>query len=141
MNGVKRLAGPLVLALVIAGPVAGCGGGDESDGETTTAEPITLAGLTECFEDAGQRVREIETSFSKEPPDAAVEGKSGSAFLWVADDAAELERIKANERKMDYGEGVDVDNLFVESGNALAELSPSASPDYRAVLEECLPGD
>ncbi len=110
-------------------------------GDTAAAEPLTLSGLTACFEDAGENVRKIESSFSKEPPDAAVEGKSGSALLWVADDSADLEAIKANERKMDYGAGVDVDNLFVESGNAVALLSPSASPDYRAVLEECLPQD
>jgi hypothetical protein len=138
----KPVAGTLALLFAVALMLGACGSGsDAADDSTTTAsaEPITLAGLTGCFEDAGQKVRKIDVSFSKQPPDAEVSGPSGSAYVWVGADEAALEKVKANERKMDYGPGVDVDNLFVQSGNALAELSPDASPVYMDVLEGCLP--
>ena len=138
----KPVAAVLVLVLAMALMLSACGtGSDAADDSTTTAsaEPITLDGLTGCFEDAGQKVRKIKVSFSKQPPDAEVSGPSGSAYLWIGADEAALEKVKANERKMDYGPGVDVDNLFVQSGNALGELSADASPVYMDVLEGCLP--
>jgi hypothetical protein len=137
----KPVAGALALLFAMALMIGACGSGSAADDSTTTAsaEPITLDGLTGCFEDAGQKVRKIKVSFSKQPPDAEVSGPSGSAYLWIGTDEAALEKVKANERKMDYGPGVDVDNLFVQSGNALAELSADASPVYMDVLESCLP--
>jgi hypothetical protein len=137
----KPVAGVVALVLAMALTLSACGSSDATDESTTTAsaEPITLDGLTGCFEDAAQKVRKIKVSFSKRPPDAEVSGPSGSAYLWVGADEAALEKVKKNERKMDYGPGVDVDDLFVQSGNALAELSPDASPVYMDVLEGCLP--
>jgi ABC-type glycerol-3-phosphate transport system substrate-binding protein len=72
------------LALV-ALALGACGGGDDDDERPPT---FTVPQVTECFEAAGQKVRKVEVSFAKLPPDLGVSSQAGSANVWITDDEA-----------------------------------------------------
>lgn len=134
------LATALATALVITGlGIAACGGDDDS--ETDDAPTThTLADVRACFEDEGQKIREIEVSFAKVPPDIDVSSKAGSADIWVrSDGAAATEVVEQHEGLSDLGDPSLPESDIVVSGNAVATISSTSSPDYRAVVESCLP--
>jgi ABC-type glycerol-3-phosphate transport system substrate-binding protein len=137
-NMAKRtlIAGLAAAALT----VAACGA-DDDDSETT--EPTTahtLESVTACFEDAGQKVREIETSLAELPPDVDVSSQAGSADVWVADDEAGADAVVAQAEELSkLGDESLPDSEIVVSGNAVASISTASSPDYATTVEECLP--
>ena len=127
-------------ALAAAGVAmaAGCGGGDD----TTAAAPTThtVEELTAYFENAGQDIRTIETSFAKIKPDFAVEGAVGSATVWVEDDEAGAEAVvKQNDQLNALGDPDQSQGEVVVSGNAVATISSTSPPAFPATIEECMP--
>jgi hypothetical protein len=145
MNGNSRpwTARMLALAALAAGALAigACGGGDD-DSEEGSA-PVTVSQVSDCFENAGQRVREIEVSFAKLPPDIDVSSQAGSANVWVTADEAGTQAVIDQEEefaKLDPADSVTpVEDKVVQSGNAIAVIGSESSPDYRATIEECIP--
>jgi ABC-type glycerol-3-phosphate transport system substrate-binding protein len=139
-RGAKRL---VLATLVVAGlALASCGGDDEGSGERSS-ETVTVSQVTECFEDAGQKVREVDVSFAKLPPDIDVSSRAGSADVWVVDDEAGTQAVIDQEEelaRLDPAASVTpVEDKVVQSGNAIAVVSSDSSPDYRATIEECIP--
>jgi hypothetical protein len=136
-----RAARSLALAGLALGALAlgACGGGDDDEEPTTT----TVAQVTECFEAAGQKVRKVEVSFAKLPPDLDVSSQAGSANVWITDDEAGTQAVIDQEEelsKLDPADSVTpVEDEVVQSGNAIAVVGSDSSPDYRATLEECIP--
>ena len=136
-----RAASTLALGALALGALGlgACGGGDEDEEPTT----ITAAQVTECFEAAGQKVRKVEVSFAKLPPDLGVSSQAGSANVWITDDEAGTQAVIDQEEelaKLDPADSVTpVEDKVVQSGNAIAVVSSDSSPDYRPTIEECIP--
>lgn len=143
MNTISNLraASTLALGALALGALGlgACGGGDEDEEPTT----ITAAQVTECFEAAGQKVRKVEVSFAKLPPDLGVSSQAGSANVWITDDEAGTQAVIDQEEelaKLDPADSVTpVEDKVVQSGNAIAVVSSDSSPDYRPTIEECIP--
>jgi hypothetical protein len=117
---------------------AACGGGDD----TTDAESQTFsaADVTDCFGDAGQKVREVEVSFAKIPPDLGVSSQAGGANIWITDDTQAVVDQAAELAKLDEAESlIPIEDRVVESGNLIAVVDSNSSPDYRATIEGCIP--
>jgi ABC-type glycerol-3-phosphate transport system substrate-binding protein len=123
---------------VTAVALAACGGDDESSADEAPPSH-TVADVRACFEEAGEQVHEIEISFVKIPPDIGVASKAGSADVWVTDDEAELEKVIAQgEELAQLGDPSGPQSELLVSGNAAASVG-SSKPEYRSVVEECLP--
>jgi len=135
----KMTKGQLIAALA-AGTLmlAACGGDDSGDAEAPTTH--TIDSVTACFEETDQKVREIETSLAKIPPDVDVSSQAGSADVWVAADEAGADAIVAQAEELaQLGDQSLAQPEVVVSGNAVASISTASSPDYTATIEECLP--
>jgi hypothetical protein len=117
---------------------AACGGGDETaDAESQT---FSAADVTQCFEDAGQKVREVEVSFAKIPPDLSVSNQAGGANVWITGDTQAVIAQAEELAKLDEAEAlIPISDRVVESGNVIAVVDSDASPDYEATIEGCIP--
>ena len=125
-------------AVFAAFGIAACGGDDSDDSEALPAH--TLTDVRACFEDEGQKVRDVEVSFAKIPPDIGVSSKAGSANVWVRPDADGAQEVVAQAESLsDLGDQSLPDSEIAVSGNAVATISSSSSPDYAEVVETCLP--
>jgi hypothetical protein len=136
----RLLALGALAASVLA--LGACGGDDEGSDENASAT-VTVSQVTHCFEDLGQKVRKVDVSFAKLPPDRGVSSQAGSANVWVTDDEAGTQAVIDQEEefaKLDPADSVTpVEDKVVQSGNAIAVVSSDSSPDYRATIEECIP--
>lgn len=143
MNTISNLraASGLALGALALGALGlgACGGGSEGEEPTT----ITVAQVTDCFESAEQKVRKVEVSFAKLPPDLGVSSQSGSANVWITEDEGGTQAVIDQEEelaKLDPADSVTpMEDKAVQSGNAIAVVCSDSSPDYRATIEECIP--
>lgn len=125
------------LAVISVVGLGACGGDSEESAEAPPSH--TIADVRACFEEAGEQVHEIEISFVKIPPDLGVASKAGSADVWVTDDEAELDKVVAQSEELSQlGDESLPESELVVSGNAVATVG-SSKPEYRSVVEECLP--
>ena len=137
-----RAARMLALGGLALGALAlgACGGGDDDDEGPTT---FTAAQVTDCFDSAGQKVRKVEVSFAKLPPDLGISSQAGSANVWITDDEAGTQAVIDQEEelaKLDPADSVTpVEDKVVQSDNVIAVVGSDSSPDYRATIEECIP--
>ena len=116
---------------------AACGDDDSGDAESAI---YTAAEVTDCFEAAGQKVREVDVSFAKIPPDLGVSSQAGSANISITDDTQAVVDQAEELSKLDRGEAlIPISDRVVESGNLIAVVSSDSSPDYKATLEDCIP--
>jgi hypothetical protein len=117
---------------------AACGGGDDST--EAEAQTFTAAGVTQCFEDTGQKVRKVEVSFAKIPPDLGVSSQAGGANVWITDDTQAVVDQAEELAKLDQAEAlIPIEDRVVQSGNLIAVVDSDSSPDYRATIEGCIP--
>ena len=118
--------------------IAACGGGDDSTEAET--QSFTAADVTQCFEDAGEKVRKVEVSFAKIPPDLGIDSQAGSANVWITDDTQAVVDQEEELSKLDQAEAlIPVEDRVVQSGNVIAVVSSDSSPDYKATIEGCIP--
>jgi hypothetical protein len=117
---------------------AACGGGDDTT--DADAQTFTAADVTQCFEDAGQKVRKVEVSFAKVPPDLGVSSQAGGANVWITDDTQAVVDQAEELAKLDEAEAlIPISDRVVQSGNVIAVVDSDASPDYKATIEGCIP--
>jgi hypothetical protein len=131
----------LPVALIVMAAIAGCGG-DDGDGDETTAAATSTEQAAEAGVDAAtaQRVREL-IPLARQPQ----QGKSRKESLRIADAQAELLTIASKDpeaiapllaalEKPDYGLIIDMHQFFIQLGKpgsekvigeALQRLEPS----------------
>lgn len=144
MNGrrAKRATARWIAAAgaVVALALAGCGGGESGDDEP---EVVTADTVTQCLEGIDQKVRKVDVSFAKLPPDLGVSSTAGSANVWITDGADGVQDVIAQEEELSKLGPADslipVSDRVLTRGNAIAVVSTDSSPDYRSTLEECFP--
>jgi hypothetical protein len=96
--------------------------------------------VTDCLEGAGQKVRKVEVSFAKIPPDLGVSSQAGGANIWITDDTQAVVDQTEELAKLDEAESlIPIEDRVVQSGNLIAVVDSDASPDYRATIEGCIP--
>jgi hypothetical protein len=117
---------------------AACGGGDDTT--DADAQTFTAADVTQCFEDAGQKVRKVEVSFAKVPPDLGLSSQAGGANVWITDDTQAVVDQAEELAKLDEAEAlIPISDRVVQSGDVIAVVDSDASPDYKATIEGCIP--
>ncbi|MQA73079.1 MAG: hypothetical protein GEU88_01780 [Solirubrobacterales bacterium] len=137
MTNLTKLAtgGVAIVAATAAVAGAGCGGGDDGP-DDAAAETVTLSQVSDCLEGIDQRVRKVEVSFAKVPPDLGVSSRAGSANVWVADDEAGVQAVIDQEEELhELDRGADkliaVSDQVVTAGNAVAVVSTDSCPTTR----------